>query len=102
MYAIRSYYGDLQGSAEASLVRLEGPGLVSDLLVSPHHGSRTSSSQVFIRAVSPSLVVHSAGHGNRWHFPHAAVLARYRAAGVAQWQTDRDGLVQVAMRNNFV
>jgi len=90
--------GDLQGSAEASLVRQAGTTLSSELLDSPHHGSRTSSSPAFIQAVKPQLVVHSAGQGNRWHFPHAAVLARYSAAQAAQWQTDRDGLVEVVMR----
>lgn len=89
--------GDLQGSAEASLVRQPGPALASDLLVSPHHGSRTSSSPALIRAVAPKVVVHSAGYANRWHFPHQAVLARYQASGAVQWNTGRDGLVQVAM-----
>ncbi len=90
--------GDLQGRAETRLVRLAGAGLASELLVSPHHGSRTSSSAAFIRAVAPQQVVHSAGYANRWHFPHQAVLARYRSAGAVQWQTGRDGLVSIRVQ----
>lgn len=87
--------GDLQGQAERQLAALGPEQVAAELLVSPHHGSRTSSSPALVAAVAPTLVVHSSGYRNRWHFPHPQVVARYGAA--RQWNTARDGLVSVSV-----
>lgn len=88
---------DIEKEAERRLVALEGEGLpstlASDLLVSPHHGSRTSSTPAFVAAVRPGYVVHSAGFMNQWQFPRPEVVARYAAA--RQWVTGQDGAVLV-------
>lgn len=73
--------GDIQDRAEALLVQRAGSALASTVLFAPHHGSRTSSSQGLVTAVGPDVVVISAGAGNRFGFPHAEVMDRYRAAG---------------------
>ena len=52
-----------------------------DLLVVPHHGSRTSSTAPFVAATRPTIAVVSAGYRNRWGLPAADVVARWRAAG---------------------
>ncbi len=51
------------------------------LLFAPRHGSNTSSSSAFVRILKPDVVFVSAGKGNRYNHPHAAVVQRYRAIG---------------------
>ncbi|MEZ6972595.1 MULTISPECIES: DNA internalization-related competence protein ComEC/Rec2 [unclassified Aeromonas] len=84
---------DIERQAEQRLLALEGAGLASTLLVSPHHGSRTSSTPPFVAAVAPRYVVHSAGFMNQWDFPRPEVVARYREA--QQWVTGLDGEILV-------
>jgi competence protein ComEC len=69
----------------------------ADVLVVPHHGSRTSSTAEFLAAVRPRLAVIPVGHRNRYGHPHAEVLARYRAMGIPVLRTDREGAVSVVM-----
>jgi len=61
----------------------------------PHHGSLTSSSWEFVRALAPSAAVVSAGRGNVFGHPAPEVLDRYRRAGAEIFRTDRDGAVEV-------
>lgn len=84
---------DIERQAEQRLLTLEGTGLASTLLVSPHHGSRTSSTAPFVAAVAPRYVVHSAGFMNQWGFPRPEVVARYQEA--QQWVTGLDGEILV-------
>ncbi|WP_345719466.1 DNA internalization-related competence protein ComEC/Rec2 [Aeromonas hydrophila] len=84
---------DIERQAEQRLLALEGEGLSSTLLVSPHHGSRTSSTVPFVAAVAPRYVVHSAGFMNQWGFPRPEVVARYQEA--QQWVTGLDGEILV-------
>jgi competence protein ComEC len=65
------------------------------LLKVPHHGSLTSSSEGFVRALRPRVAVVSAGRGNPFNHPASAVLQRYEAVGAAVFRTDRDGAVTV-------
>ena len=73
--------GDIEARAESQLVKRAGRDLASTVLFAPHHGSRTSSSPDLVAAVGPAVVVISAGAGNRFGFPHAEVMDRYRLAG---------------------
>ena len=68
--------GDLEEMGEKSLLTHAGPRVKSDILLSPHHGSRTSSSEVFLKAVSPRLCVISSGEDRFSRFPHPLVLKR--------------------------
>ena len=70
---------DIERAAENWLVERaeKGETLVSDVLVVPHHGSKTSSSSVFLDAVKPQLAVITSGYRNRYHHPHADVIKRY-------------------------
>ncbi len=86
--------GDISASIEAFLTA-SGKDLQSDVLFVPHHGSFTSSSPDFIRAVSCRYAVISAGKNNVFRHPHPAVLERYRSAGAAVFRTDRDGAVAI-------
>lgn len=84
---------DIERQAEQRLVALESEGLASTLLVSPHHGSRSSSTPPFVTAVAAREVVHSAGFRNQWNFPRPEVVARYRDA--RQWITGQQGAILV-------
>ena len=87
--------GDLEAKGERALLGAERGALRSTILKVPHHGSRTSSSIPFVRAVSPRLAIVSAGYRNRFRMPHPDVLAVYRERGTQVWRTDRDGAVMV-------
>lgn len=86
--------GDLESAGEKKLVSRAGERLRSDVLLSPHHGSNTSSSREFLQAVDPGLCVISSGEGNP-HFPHQSVLDRLRKAGCKIICTARSGAVEV-------
>ena len=74
--------GDIEREQEALLVAGHGEALRSDMLLAPHHGSRTSSSSAFLDAVRPSVAVFQAGYRNRFGHPAADVLERYRQRGI--------------------
>ncbi len=74
--------GDIEREQEAQLAATQGSGLRSDVLIAPHHGSKTSSSALFLDAVRPSVVVVQAGYRNRFGHPAAEVLGRYRERGI--------------------
>lgn len=86
--------GDIERDAEATLAGRAGPRLKSDVLLAPHHGSRTSSTKRFLALVQPAWCVISAGAGNRHGMPHAEALGRIQAAGSRIVRTDRDGAVR--------
>ena len=87
--------GDIERGAETELAR---SGLArADVLLVPHHGSRTSSSAEFLEAVRPRHVVAAVGYRSRFGHPHPEVLARYAAAGLAPLRTDLDGAVTVRL-----
>jgi len=71
--------GDIEAEAEAGILK-EYPAGVDAMLV-PHHGSRTSSTENFIRALNPSLSIAQTGFHNRYGFPHHDVVTRYREEG---------------------
>jgi competence protein ComEC len=74
--------GDIEREQEAALVAALGPALRSDILVVPHHGSRTSSTAAFLDAVQPRMAVIQAGYRNRFGHPVAQVLDRLAERGV--------------------
>lgn len=84
--------GDVETPAEAGIARVIGPAGVR-VMLAPHHGSATSSTRALLDAAAPDLAVISAGRGNRYGHPHAAVLDRYRAVGARILRTDIDGAV---------
>ena len=87
--------GDIERAAEAELVARKLPK--NEVLLVPHHGSRTSSSMEFIEAVSPSVAVVPVGYRSRFRHPSPEVLARYAAAGVRIVRTDLDGAIEMRL-----
>jgi len=83
--------GDIEARTEADLVRRDAAALQADLLVVPHHGSRTSSTPAFIDAVHPRIAAFTPGYRNRFQHPRREVVERYVAAGAGIYRTDYDG-----------
>lgn len=82
--------GDIPAAQEARLA-LARPQERVTLLLSPHHGSASSSSPVLLNTLRPRWVVVQAGHRNRYGHPDPRVLARYDARGLAWVDTPRCG-----------
>lgn len=87
--------GDIEQASEAALVTRYGDRLKADLLLIPHHGSRTSSTEGLLQRVDPQWAVVSRGHGNGYGHPHADVIARYSKKGISVFDTGRDGAIEV-------
>ncbi len=83
--------GDLEAAGEAALLAHGVPR--SDVVKAPHHGSRTSSGRGLVKASNPRWVVFPVGAGNRYGFPHAETVERWRESGAELMRTD-DGPVR--------
>jgi len=83
----------LRQRAKKKLVQAYGCNLQSTVLLSPHHGSRSSNSELFLSAVKPEYAIISAGWKNRFGMPHQAVLDRYNSLGSHIYRTDENGCV---------
>jgi competence protein ComEC len=88
--------GDIEQRAELEM--LKRGSLQSDVVVVPHHGSRTSSSPDFVASVLPRWAIVPVGYRSRFGHPHPEVLERYRAAGTHIVRTDLDGAVHVLLK----
>lgn len=86
--------GDVGHRIERRLLSA-GVELRSDVLIAPHHGSKTSSTSAFIEAVSPKAVIFASGYLNRFRHPHPDVARRYADAGSRVYRSDRDGAVLI-------
>lgn len=86
------FTGDIEAKAETRLVASR-QDLRSEIIKVPHHGSRTSSSTMFIDAVQPRYAIFSLGQRNRFQFPHTEVVARYRERNCVQLRTDQLGAI---------
>lgn len=89
--------GDIGQVSEAQLLEKHATELPATLLVAPHHGSKSSSSQEFVAAVHPRYVMFTPGYLNRFGHPREEILERYRAAGCEVLRSDEDGAVGIAM-----
>lgn len=85
--------GDIDVNAERALLK-SSLAVPTQWLQAPHHGSRTSSSMVFLKALAPATVLISRGHGNAFGHPHPLVLARYQALGMQVLDSAEQGAIQ--------
>ncbi|MCB5186377.1 DNA internalization-related competence protein ComEC/Rec2 [Methylobacillus gramineus] len=85
--------GDIERSAENELLDSAPKALATDIVVAPHHGSKTSSTAGFIKATSPRAVIFSMGYRNRFKHPRPDVVERYESIGAIPYRSDWDGAV---------
>lgn len=94
------FTGDIEGIEEYSVaMRAEQP---FDIVEAPHHGSRTSSSALFLREIAPTHVVISAGYRNSYQMPHTEVVERIACAGALIHDTGLDGAVRFVLRDGEI
>ncbi|MEY4443602.1 MAG: hypothetical protein RL442_2602, partial [Pseudomonadota bacterium] len=86
--------GDIEAREEAELVQRLGASLQTDVLLVPHHGSRTSSTALWLDAVKPRVAWVQAGYRNRFGHPATEVMARYAARNIRVLETARCGAIQ--------
>ncbi|MDO8529875.1 MAG: ComEC/Rec2 family competence protein [bacterium] len=96
VYGSRSFLftGDASSKVESKLIS-QGIDVDSDVLKVGHHGSRFSTSDAFLQAVSPDIAVISAGKKNSYGHPTPEVLQRLEKFGITVFRTDKDGDVEI-------
>ena len=87
--------GDIEAGAESWLLDNQRDKLQSDVLLAPHHGSNTSSTLPFLKAVQPKMVLIPSGYRNQFGHPHPAVLNRYQQLDIKWLSSANSGAVQV-------
>jgi competence protein ComEC len=85
--------GDIETEGENELVEIAGDDLQSRVLVASHHGSRTSSTQPFLKAVNPEIIVVSSGYSDRYGALRPEVSERYQRLGAQVFTTPEHGAV---------
>ena len=89
------FTGDAEKEAEENMVKTYGSELASLVLKSPHHGSRTSSSEAFLKQVDAKTVLISLGAGNEYGHPHKQTMERYKKLGMKVYETDKNGSITI-------
>lgn len=93
--------GDIEARAESQIASLLPQAYPTTVLLAPHHGSKTSSSDNLLTRLQPRYIVFSAGHQNRFHFPHRQVTEKVCQHAVC-FNTARDGAVQFTFKKEVV
>jgi len=88
---------DIEARDEAAMLQRDPASLAADVLLVPHHGSRTSSTPEFIAAVGAQHALIPVGYRNRFGHPKAEVVERHATAGARIWRTDRDGALRIEL-----
>ena len=93
--------GDIEKQVERFMLQ-KGQNIQADVMLVPHQGSKTSSSNAFITAVDPQLALVAAGYKNHYGHPNDLVLDRYNKAGVTVLSTIEHGTIDVLINDNGV
>ncbi len=92
--------GDIERAQEAELLESQADNLQATILLAPHHGSGTSSTEAFLRAVKPELAVFQVGYRNRYHHPKQEVFDRYGSMDIHRLRSDESGAVTIQFREH--
>jgi competence protein ComEC len=94
--------GDIEKPAEEVLVKTAANDLPAQILVAPHHGSKTSSTPLFAQAVHPKFVLYPVGYLNKYHFPSASVLMRYEQLGAHDFASNQCGAISLLISSDKI
>lgn len=94
--------GDIERHAERYLIEHHTSPLSANIIIAPHHGSKTSSTRSFLLAVHPHWGLFPVGYLNRYHFPSHLVLKRYHAFGIKTLQSDQSGAISLIIGKNII
>ncbi|WP_445490309.1 DNA internalization-related competence protein ComEC/Rec2 [Niallia sp. 03133] len=86
------FTGDLEEEGEKKLLE-KYPMLTTDILKVGHHGSKTSTSSLFLNSLHPKAAIISAGKNNRYGHPHKDVVERLQKKNIRIWRTDKNGAI---------
>jgi len=89
--------GDIEKKVENRLLQRGREILSANILIAPHHGSKSSSTLNFVNAVSPEIVIFAAGYRNRYQFPHNEIIDRYSRRGAKMHMTGDAGAIRVVV-----
>lgn len=87
--------GDIETKAERDLIAMYGNQLQADLLLVPHHGSKSSSSLEFLQTVQPQYALVPVGYKNQYGHPKSIIMERYQDLGINILQTQQSGAISV-------
>ncbi len=85
--------GDIEAKAETDIIENSTLDIHANIIIAPHHGSKTSSTQAFINKVKPDYVLYAVGYRNRYRFPNEIVSDRYQQLGVTELATSEYGAI---------
>ena len=94
--------GDIEEPVEYRLVKSFPQQIKSDVLLVPHHGSRTSSSKAFIKQVAPKIAVNSSGFANQFNHPHPLIKQLYLDQDVVFYDTQTKGMIELVFKSNDI
>ena len=86
---------DIEAEAETVLINTYGQALKSDVLIAPHHGSKTSSTAAYLGVVNPKVILISAGYLSKFGHPHPDVTNRYQQQGIDWFNTAEQGALTI-------
>jgi competence protein ComEC len=92
---------DIEAPVERILLARDREALRAQVLVVPHHGSKTSSTEPFLDSIDPLVALFQVGYRNRFHHPNAGVFERYKARHIVLARSDADGAVRVDVNPDF-
>ena len=93
--------GDIEKKAEKALLENTSISLDVDVILTPHHGSKTSSTEAFIQAVSPAIAISSAGYKNPYKHPATLIVERYKNNGAVVFDTSCSGQLSFVLDNEI-
>ncbi|MEK7151342.1 MAG: ComEC/Rec2 family competence protein [Patescibacteria group bacterium] len=88
--------GDIEAKVERELIGRQ-INIDVDFLKVPHHGSKTSSTEEFLNAVTPEVAFIQLSKDNNYGHPHSTVLERFKSRGIRYYRTDLDGAVELIL-----
>ena len=89
--------GDLEKQGEGLVTEVAGPELSSQILLAPHHGSKTSCTNVFLNQVKPEICIISSGRNSYFRFPHQETLDRLEQARCKILRINQVGAIQLKL-----
>lgn len=89
--------GDIAAKAERAILLEREGQLAAEVLVVPHHGSKSSSTETFLDTVRPRVALLPVGYRNRYHHPHPAIVARYVERGIALEDSAAAGAISLRL-----
>jgi competence protein ComEC len=95
------FAGDAEKNVEKQLMIAE-LDITANVLKIGHHGSNTSSSEIFLKAVAPQYAVISAGKNNRYRHPSSIVIKRLQKFGIFVYRTDLQGTIVARSKGNTI